>query len=79
MATAGGWQKARGLWSDTTQRENSRTFTSPDQPLSQAQGLHPDEVSLITPVTARVQGLGDAGDGLQAGTQTSLVFLNRLV
>lgn len=35
-------------------------FTSPHQPVSQAQGLHPDEVSLITPVAARVQGLGDA-------------------
>lgn len=70
---------AEGLWSlvrDHTARELKDFFTSPDQPLSQAQGLHPDEVSFITLVAARVQGLGD---GLQAGTQTSLVFLNRLV
>lgn len=39
----------------------------------------PDEVSLITPVAARVWGLKDAGAGLQAGTQTSLVLLDRLV
>ena len=79
-ATVRGWQKGlRSLVRDHMARELKDFFTSPHQPVSQAQGLHPDEVSLITPVAARVQGLGDAEDGLQAGTQTSLVFLDRLV
>lgn len=81
MATAGGWQKGlRSLVRDHTVRDLKDFFLpAMISQFHKPRVSTPDEVSLITPVAARVWGLRGAGAGLQAGTQTSLVFLDRLV